>query len=258
MRVQPASADPHAAPERDQLPTRQQLALVTDAAALADIRDNIDRAVARIETDLEFADRDDAWAERARNALYMHRYTLRLVERRERDLRQAAKPAGHSTQKPKAQPTGHRSRENCDRLSLELLDGWTIGAGDCGTLEDVTAGLAGYDARIHALQMDRADENDRPNAAKDHAWLQRAKAALRRAGAERHALSLRDSDLRREALKASLPVRGPAREQSREQLFIDAAREALDRPTYLALWDRVDHIEATKAMMLTPNPEPCA
>lgn len=216
------------------LPSRAQLQAIGDRAALEAIREAIADRVTRIETDLEFRPGDADWQARARSALFHHRRALRLTGERLREVRTAAQG--------KPSSTGRRRPEDCHPLTNSLFDGFSIDAGGLATLDLVAAARADLDLRIEALQLDRADENDRLTERKDMTWLQRAKVALTRARNERAALDAREAELRtqeREARKAATPSR-------REQLFVDAAREVLARDDFEAVWAVVDRIQAAE------------
>lgn len=80
-------------------------------------------------------------------------------------------------------------------------------------------------------------------AERDLVWIMKANRALKRAGAVRNALIQRVSALRKsERLKEHAVLQ--QRDLVRERMFIQAARELLDRETFLTLWEMVDQREA--------------
>lgn len=213
-------------------PTKAQLALIDDADALDAIREELSLRISHIEADLEFSDRDDDWAHRARSALAHHRYSERLTIARLNAVRRSVVKASV------------RERTDCAPLSLEVLDGWTVDIEAVTTLEEATRAEAEIVARVDALTEDRDDEiGSFVEAERDLVWIMKANRALKRIGALRNILLRRASELRKaERLKEHAALQH--RDIGRERLFIESARELLDRDTFLALWEMVDRREA--------------
>jgi hypothetical protein len=116
----------------------------------------------------------------------------------------------------------------------------------------VEAALTTLVEKITALEEDRAEESALPVEERDTAWLTRAALALRKASITRNDLLKRGGDLRR-ADKAAEQQRRE-QEVSRERLFIEAAREVLDRTTYLAVWEAVDRRTALRLNGVATTP----
>ena len=83
--------------ERIRLYSKEELNEITDAEHLNSYIDEVEAAVTKIETDLEFADGDDDWFRRAKAALMAHRISLRLARRRHHRLVSRPAPVSPST-----------------------------------------------------------------------------------------------------------------------------------------------------------------
>lgn len=233
-------------PSFQEMPTKEQIAAIDDVEALEDIRDEVDRARARIETDLEYSERDDDWALRARNALALHRYVGSLIGRRlaqlEREARTTA-PA-HFSRKPR--PGARTRREaDCSALTLAAFDGEIVDPDEIpDELPALETALGVVSNQINALRDDKDDEVTRfAQNEIDHGFLTRVGVAQRRCGAAHQALLKRAAAIRKVEKVAVQNVR----DATRPQLFVDAAREVLDRETFLAVWEVVDRREAASA-----------
>lgn len=212
------------------LPTKDQLRLITSEPDLVEIRTTIEREIQRVETDLDFrVDPYDQvkWESRARKVLAGLRYKARLVDQQLARVR------------PKT--SSERPRELCHRLTLQVLDGDPIprlsATCDAGAIE---VAIARLDELIEAVSTDRTEEIGMPAAERDESFLARTNAALKTLRSARFGFQTRQREIAREG-RTRRRVEG---ERTREGLFVDAAREILDRPTFLAIWDRVDHIQA--------------
>jgi hypothetical protein len=226
--------------EREPLPSREQIQAITDRAALEALRDEVDRRVAKIETDLDFLDGDDDWERRARNALALHRYTSGIINRQLRRISPESPFRALAGVK-----TVTRERTDCHELSWELLDADPIDVEALTSPAAVAAALHRLNQQVAALEADRADEIARfEPAARDEGWLAEANAALQNAKQARHRLVLREGEFRRAEKQALQRERA----SDRAQVFIDCARETLPQDVYLMLWDRVDRTIAARAL----------
>ncbi len=196
----------------DALPTREQIAAETDSAVLDGWMDQIARAIAKIETDLEFRDDTDDWERRAINALAFHKYLAGRIERRLKALEGTA--AAIEPRWIERNP-----------LTQAALDG------------EIPDTLEGIVRTIEAVEADRIDEIARSQVgARDDAWLASVAVTLKRLKAARHELMIRQAEDRRAAKIEALRKR----EEVRERRFIEAARDVLPPEAYRAIWDRVD------------------
>lgn len=223
-----------------ELPNKEQIAAIDDIKALGDIRDEVDRAIARIETDLEYSDRDDDWYARAKNALALHKYVGTMIDRRLREL-QPRKKASAPFAPLASVSTNARRRTDWNPLTDAALRGdipdpETV-SDDLPALEEAAARVL---EQINAMKDDKEDETLNYNQdAWDQEWLSRLAAAQRRCGIVHQALLRRLSAAKRKH-KAAVQAR---RDATRPQAFVDAAREVLDRETFLAIWEVVDRRE---------------
>lgn len=213
----------------DRLPTAAQVATINDPALLQALADDIERVCTQIETDLEFRD-DEPWATRARYALSAHRQALKRVSRRIRGLASSA-PAD----------TPVRAKEETHPLTLEVLSRRPkIDVTKLATVEEVDQRLAWIAERINAVTDDRSDEICLPAGDRDEGFLAATGSVLREMRGLRQ-----DLQVQRGRVSKAVKAQGQqVLDRSRERLFIDAAREVLDRVTYLAIWDRVDRLQA--------------
>lgn len=224
--------------DRTPLPTKGQINAITDIAALEDMRDEIERVSTKIETDLQFLVEDEDWAARARMALAIHRFTERLVARRIGALRRNMA----ADVKAKAK----RPAEDCDQLTPEVLGKRpVIHVRALTSTQEVDAQTTWLVARIDAVTLDREDEIGMGAGERDEAFLAATNSALRHMRDLRQQLQTRRGELSRAEKATAKALEAPAQE-TRERLFIDAAREVLDRSTYLAIWDRVDRMQQTR------------
>ena len=86
------------------LPTRDQIRSLSDLEGLQALADEIERHSLKMETDLEFSDKDDEWAARARAALSLYRFHHRLV------VRQIKRVASDERRVARADRAGPRER----------------------------------------------------------------------------------------------------------------------------------------------------
>lgn len=215
-----------------ELPTRDQIRDLTSLHVINDLRAHIERQIVIMETKLEFDQGVDLdWQRRASNALAFHRYTDRLLARRHGELRGA---------KSKAGPTP-RDKDDNHPLTNEAMDGvWKFSASEIGSVEEIDRAISYIAERIMAVEEDRNDEISMPAKDRDEGFMATTGSLLRRLRGQRQELHIRRGALTREAKAKARTVD----EGSREQLFIDAAREILPRETFLAIWTQVDRLEA--------------
>lgn len=228
-------------PSYHDLPNKEQIAAINDVGALEDIRDEVDRAIARIETDLEFSDRDDDWYFRARNSLALHKYIGTMLDRRIRELRPKPKAAPNPMAALAGAKTSARKRTACSAFTLAAFDGQIIDPESVpDELSALETAMATVKKQIDALKDDRDDELlNFEQAVRDQDFLMRVSVATRHCGAAHQALLKRAAKIR-QAEKAKVQA---ARDLARPQAFVEAAREVLDRETFLAIWEVVDRRE---------------
>lgn len=233
------------------LPTKEQIFALTDLPALYGLKDDVEKSIIQMEAQLEFldGDGDDSWASRATNALALHRYVDRQLSQRIGMLKDAT-PKGAKAVRPET---------DCDLLTVEVLARRPeINAATVETVQEVDAHLAWLTARINAVTADREDETAMAAGDRDEGFLAATGNALRLMRGQRMALQTRRGEISKAEKLAALAIR----DSRRERLFIDAAREVLDKDTFLRLWDRVDRMEAyssapapTEGVGETPHPE---
>lgn len=212
----------------DRLPTSAQVSAIDDPVLLGALADDIERVCTQIETDLEFRT-DEPWASRARHALSIHRHALKRVSRRVRALAAGA-----------PEETGLRSKEETHPLTLEVLaQRPSIDVAKLETVEAVDEQLAWLAARIGAVADDRSDEIGLLAGDRDEGFLAATGSMLR----EMRGLRQELQNQRGRISKAVKAIAHKTVDRSRERLFIEAAREIIDRATYLAIWDRVDQLQ---------------
>ncbi len=164
---------------RNPLPTKEQIALICDTDALADLIDEVGRRIAKIETDLEFGDGDDDWAFRARNALALHRHCERMLDKRLKALSRQT-----PFQKIAAVKTSVRRRSECSPESLAILDGAFPDPAALEGPEELEEAISRLMRQMTALKDDRDDEIlNFDQGERDEVWLARVAVTLRRAGA---------------------------------------------------------------------------
>lgn len=211
---------------RERLPTPEQIGAMTDLQSVDELRNVVELAAKRIETDLEFDIGSDEWARRARNALALHRHVARQLARRAGVLRQAQEVAAK-----------RRPEEACDPLTLEVLrEHPTMDVEAIPTIEEVDAKVAWLELRFQAIARDRDDEKSLDVAEFDHAFLGSTKAALKALTVIR----LRLEAHRRNLVKVARLAAEAEQQRSREHLFIEVCRERMPRETFLAAWAEVD------------------
>lgn len=211
----------------EKLPTREQINQISDIQALEDMREDVERRIFQIESDLDFRDGTEEWEGRALGALSIHRYTAKAISRRIDSL---SKPQAAVKDDPKK-----LERENCLPLTWMAIDGEFDGD-DIDSLDEINQHLVTLQDAIESIEIDKADELSKKESVRDLKWIAQANAALRRIRSSRHQLSIRRAAILREEKDRARTLG----ERTRERLFISACREVLPRETYLMLWDRVD------------------
>lgn len=209
------------------LPTPAQINAITDVDALRAIRDDVERTVVQIETQLEHDVGDDDWAMRAANALALFRYTDRVLGRRIHKLTDRA---------PEHRGVSRRADEDIHPLTLRALQGpAAVDADRLGSIAEVEAAVADLVETINAVEADRADEIDRRAVDRDEGFITRTNGALRSLKALRVRLQTRRSEL----TKAARDAAHAERNANRQQRFIDVAREVLPQETFQRIWNQV-------------------
>lgn len=237
--------------ERLELPTKQQIAAITDPAAIKSLIDAVDGVIATIETRLSYSGiNDDDWRARAQGALIRHRQALGQLNRRAHELRLEAKfptrPGAYKT-KTKTKVENLRPVEDNDDLTNEALA--SVHALDLAalvTIAQTDTELAWLDARITAVERDRADEIAQPPARRDEGFLAATKATMSALKKAQAAALIH----RRRLAKVESAVEDAAkleRQTRLERRFVDAARELLPPATFRTIWDRVDRQEIEAA-----------
>lgn len=240
--------------ERIELPTKAEIAAMTDPAAVRGLIEAIEAVVTTIETRLEYSGiNDDDWRGRAQGALIRHRNALRQLNRRAHDLRFIAlrSPAQARLHGKKAKvtskPANARPDDENDPLTNASLDqDHAIDLRTFTEVAQVDAKLADLDQRIAAVARDRDDEIATPSQKRDEGFLAATKSALAAMRNSRSVLQTHRNRILRGTAGTTLEGR-LARQAHRSQLFIDAARDLLPAATFRALWDRVDRQEVEAA-----------
>lgn len=209
----------------EELPSAAQIRQIEDVGVLENLRDDVDLAVARIESDLEWREGDDDWANRARGALAHFQHRGRVASRQIEKIKASAQP--------------QRQRKECHELSWSLIDNEIVYGGE--TEADLVKAVEDISCALEALEADKADEARQSSV--DLVWMADANRALRQAKALRHELRLKAAAIKKQAKQKSIDLRDSAR----ERIFIEQAREFLPRETFLTLWNRVDRIFIEKA-----------
>lgn len=214
--------------QRERLPDKAQINAIADIEALELLKEDIQKRIARIETDLDFRNDTADWEERAIKALSIHRYTERVVSTRIEKLKgkQEVRESG-----------GRQERTECHELTWILLEG-KFDESWAETLEKIEEDIKVLDEAMHAAEIDKVDELSKHELRRDIIWITQINLALKKAKATKHQLTLKRSAITR----AEKEVKLAEKEAVRERMFIDACREILPRETYLALWDRVDRL----------------
>lgn len=218
--------------ERPPLPTKADLAQITDPQVLRDLLDDLEATTTSIETQLEFdIDGDDDWYARARGALIAHRIAAKMATRRLAALKPMAfRPSA------KAAPSKRDPDENHPLTNEVLAAPPAIDIRALQTEAEVSATVLWIVDRINAVDADRSSEVGLPAGQRDEGFLAATKGVLKALKAVRLQLDSRRGTMKRrekEADQAALEAR-------RERLFIAAARELLPAETYKALWAHVD------------------
>lgn len=106
--------------ERERLPTREQIEVITDMEALRNLEEAIVTQVARIEADLEFrSDGDLDWERRARAALAAHRATLTTLRKHiHRRLKGVGPPAAEQIDRKKASQAQNRETQAIEAANV--------------------------------------------------------------------------------------------------------------------------------------------
>lgn len=219
--------------QRERLPDKAQINAIADIDALELLKEDIQKSIARIETDLDFRDATADWEERAIAALSIHRYTERVVSSRIEKLKgkQEVRENG-----------GRQERTECHELTWMLLDG-KFDDVSAETLGEIEEDIKVLDDAMEAAEIDKADELTKHDLRRDIVWITQVNVALKKAKATKHQLTLKRSAITRAAKEAA----SKEKEAVRERMFIDACREMLPRETYLAIWDRVDGLAINAA-----------
>ena len=217
-------------PTRIRLPERKDVAAMTDIAQLEELLDEVEKAIAKMETDLDFAPEENEWFIRAKKALQHHRYTRGLLQRQ---LKALQRP----TQAPRAGPSTAFRQARVRALSeavTELLDEqYPTFDGTEDTVEAMTDALNDLSALKRDVEQERdAEIVENAPAQRDEVWLYRVNAGLRRLGSERHKVAVRHAEL----LRIAKREQQERRDTSTERLFIAVAREALPKALYENLW----------------------
>jgi hypothetical protein len=214
----------------ERLPTREQIAAIEDIDALEDIRNEILLTAERIETDLEFGDRSEEWASRARNALALHRHVGRQISRRIGILRERERFE-------ERQEASVRPADTCHPLTLEVLAKAPVILVDAlETIAEVDTWDAYLAERVEAVTGDREDEKTLDMRDFDHAFFAATKAVLKTMTALRGELAAR----RRHLVKRDRIAANKERQRPREELFIHLVRERYGPEIFAELWAAVD------------------
>lgn len=220
-------------PSHLKLPTPEAIKAIGSPELINLLKDDIEQAITRMETDLEFSSGDADWERRARSALAKHRYVLRLLDRR----------CGALKSKQEKQSAPERPPEDCHALTLEVLDRRpSIEPDRLATVAEVDDAAAWLLERISAMTADREEEIALAPGDRDEGFLAATGNALRLMRGQRQALQNRRGAITRaQREKDQAP-----RQETRERLFIEAAREQLDRETFRSIWDLVDRLQANQ------------
>ena len=210
--------------QRERLPTKAQINAISDIEALEALKDDVDRRMVRIETDLDFRDATEEWEGRAISALSVHRYTAKAIGRRIQDLKKSSGKRSFT-----------QERVDCDDLTWEVIDG-VYDDVDPDTVHEIDEWLEVIDKALDAVELDKADELSKADQFRDLVWIAKANSAAKRVKGVRHKLFTKKAHIN----KAIKETERLAHEEVRERMFIDACREMLPKSTYAALWDRVD------------------
>ena len=237
--------------ERIELPTKAEIAAMTDPAAVRNLIETVEAVVTTIETRLAYSGiNDDDWRGRAQGALIRHRNALKQLGRRAHELRFPPKSAARlhdKKAKAKAKLENVRPDDENDPLTNEALNAdHTVNLSAITDLAQADAELAKLEPRIAAVARDRDDEIAMPSAKRDEGFLAATKSALGAMRNSRSVLQTHRNRILRGTAGTSLEAK-LARQAHRERLFIDTARDLLPPATFTALWDRVDRLEIEAA-----------
>lgn len=210
--------------QRDRLPSKAQINAISDIESLENLKEDIERRIVRIETDLDFRDATEEWEGRAISALSVHRYTAKAIEKRINGLRKSSGKISMT-----------QERVDCHDLTWEIIDSVYDNLNP-ETVSEIDEVIEAIDSAMDALEADKADEMTKAEPFRDLVWIAKASSAAKRVKGVRHNLMTK-KNLINKAMKEKERL---AREEVRERMFIDACREMLSKETYAALWDRVD------------------
>jgi hypothetical protein len=219
--------------ERNKLPTPAQVAVMDDIDSLKALELDVEQQIIKIETDLEFDDgskEEENWRNRAKSALSAHRFIYRQIKRRLSTLTAVNKG------------TGIRPPEECGKLTLELITKRTdleVNPSGMNTIEEIERSVHWTMRCVAEITRDRDQELKTEPAERDDMFLTITSEILTNLRYLRQRLQNRQGDIARES-KAK-------RAETREQLFIKAAKEVLTGAQYLDLWRAVDQKEAQLA-----------
>lgn len=217
-------------PVRIRLPERKEVEAMTDIAKLEELLDEVEKAIAKMETDLDFAPEENEWFIRAKKALQRHRYTRGLLQRQLKALKRP-----EQTPKQGAGPVFQQARVRpISEAVTELLDEQYP---TFDSTEDTVEAMADALDDLSALKRDVEQERDaeiveNAPAQRDEVWLYRVNAGLKRLGSERHKVAIRHAEL----LRIAKREQQGRRDMSTERLFIAVARETLPKALYESLW----------------------
>jgi len=215
-------------------PTAAQIRAITDIPALEHLRDDLEMRIVRVETDLEFRSDDLEWERRAASALSYLRYAHRIAGRQISNLQAARTPSlRRMPRPPPLRPSGH----NSDWTNTALAERAIFPDPEFFTSTDaLETTIAHIVAVIDAVSRDRTDEIAQPPMDRDEGFLSATLTVLKDLRSRRASYEIRKGRLTKAARKAAQNTI----QETRERLFIDIARETIDRSTHEAIWRRVD------------------
>lgn len=203
---------------RFDIPTKEQIAAITDVASLEGIADEVSDHIEKLEVDLEFRI-DDEWAARARNVLSLFRTCRRQL------LRQIAR-----LQTKRARVREEHETSDLAWELIEEVDGYFVDT--LTTAAEIESARDWLVERIDALKTDRDEELAKfPPGERDEEWLVIANATLRRAGDKRQRTQDRYGVVRK--------AETFARAHTAERAFIELAKERMPADEFQAMWDEI-------------------
>lgn len=211
--------------DRLELPTKAQIAAITDPAAVRSLLEAVENAVATIETRLSYSDISDRdWRRRAQGALIRHKTTKHQLARRLHILvLDGFGRRGRKSPRPKA---------DNDPLTNQVLSEGVVIQADDMTEAEINDALEWLFPRIAAVEQDRADELDLAAGKRDEKFLSAANAALKAMRGYQNTLLSRRGALSRAVREAD--------QARRERMFIDAVKKVLPEDTFKRLWSEVN------------------